>query len=168
MMIKTPAEINRRQEVLRSLSDGIRTSKEIQKQMIDILGYPCPLSYVVNSALKLNLPRYLPITLRLGCDSPGWRHGRQLTCAGYALVPAPDKHPCKRKNGMILEHRLVMEQHLGRYLLPKEIVDHIDELHLHNSPENLCLFANSSEHLIFSLSGRCPQWSPLGFENVRR
>jgi hypothetical protein len=67
----------------------------------------------------------------------------------------------------ILEHRIVLEKHLGRYLLPEERVDHIDGLTLHNSPVNLRLFANNSEHLKTTLTGKVPRWSAAGFENMR-
>jgi hypothetical protein len=41
---------------------------------------------------------------------------------GYVLVQVPTGHPHARRDGSILEHRLVMEQALGRYLEDWEIV----------------------------------------------
>lgn len=43
----------------------------------------------------------------------------------------------------IREHRYVMEQHLGRKLLPEETVHHIDGDKLNNSLENLELWSSS-------------------------
>jgi len=43
---------------------------------------------------------------------------------GYVLVQAPQGHPFARVDGSILEHRLVMEQHLGCYLDPDEFLVH--------------------------------------------
>lgn len=43
-------------------------------------------------------------------------------------------------------HRIVMEEKLGRALLPGEIVHHIDEDKRNNHPDNLELFASASEH----------------------
>ncbi len=40
-----------------------------------------------------------------------------------------------------------MEKIIGRYLNPKEVIHHIDGDTLNNIPENLLLFANSSEHI---------------------
>jgi hypothetical protein len=56
---------------------------------------------------------------------------------GYVLVPAPIDHPLKRQDGSILEHRLVVEQQLGRYLEEWELVHHKDGDRSHNQIENL-------------------------------
>lgn len=71
------------------------------------------------------------------------------------------------RGGYLEGHRLVLEQHLGRYVLPLEVVDHIDGLTLHNDPTNLRLFANNAEHLKATLTGKVPQWSDDGFENMK-
>jgi len=43
---------------------------------------------------------------------------------GYVLVPAPEHCPVARADGSIFEHRLVMAQHLGRWLEEWELVHH--------------------------------------------
>lgn len=55
---------------------------------------------------------------------------------GYRLVPAPE-HPYADSKGYVREHRLVMEQKLGRSLEPHEVVHHKDGDKLNNDPENL-------------------------------
>jgi hypothetical protein len=56
---------------------------------------------------------------------------------GYVCVWAPPDHPRARTDGSILEHRLVAEQMLGRYLEEWEIVHHKNGLRTDNRPENL-------------------------------
>jgi hypothetical protein len=68
---------------------------------------------------------------------------------------------------MIYEHRYVLEQHLGRYLLPSEIVDHIDGLTLHNSPENLRIFQSNGEHLAATLAGQKKRFSEAGYQKLK-
>lgn len=64
----------------------------------------------------------------------------------YALVP---NHPNATKNGYVLEHRIVMENKIGRLLTDDEIVHHKDENKKNNNPDNLEIKTNeehSREH----------------------
>jgi len=67
---------------------------------------------------------------------------------GYILIMKKD-HPNANSYGYVPEHRLIMEELLGRYLYPEEIVHHIDENKSNNHPNNLWLFNNKSEHMRF-------------------
>ena len=86
-------------------------------------------------------------------QAPRWKGGREVRKDGYVLIIAPDNHPypayVDKRTGTkyILEHRWVMEQYLGRYLDPEEVVHHIDGNPSHNDIENLQLFASQSEHI---------------------
>ncbi len=64
---------------------------------------------------------------------------------GYVLAYSP-AHPYRDKNNCVRQHRLVMEYHLGRYLLPSEVVHHKNEIKNDNRFENLELFASNGEH----------------------
>lgn len=114
--------------------------------------------YVRKVATRLNLDRP-----RSGAQPGEKNHqfvcGRRIDLDGYALVTAPKGHPFARKSqgrvniSIMSEHRLVMERELGRYLDPKEAVDHIDGLTLHNDPSNLRLFQDNAAHLRETISG---------------
>lgn len=52
----------------------------------------------------------------------------------YAVVP---EHPSATKNGYVLEHRIVVENHLGRLLDTNEVVHHINGDKKDNRIENL-------------------------------
>lgn len=78
-----------------------------------------------------------------GCEQYK-RLERVMTKAGYVTVDAPDGHPhAGKRNGRILEHRLVVEQYLGRYLLPTEEVHHKNANRSDNRIENLELWTKS-------------------------
>ena len=49
--------------------------------------------------------------------------------------------------GMVMQHRLVMEVQLGRFLERKERVHHHNHTRNDNQPENLVLFANQAAHM---------------------
>lgn len=70
--------------------------------------------------------------------------GRYIDRYGYVHVYMPS-HPYNVR-GYVLEHRLVMEEHLGRYLRPEEVVHHKNGIKSDNRISNLQLFANRGEH----------------------
>ena len=72
------------------------------------------------------------------------RGGRKIT-NGYVLVLSPD-HPHVQSGGYVFEHRLLMEQHLGRFLDPEEVVHHVNGRTTDNRIENLVLM-DRVEHL---------------------
>lgn len=63
----------------------------------------------------------------------------------YKRVHCPG-HPHGDAEGRVLLSRAVMEKHLGRYLLPEEVVHHKDLNWKNNDINNLMLFANEVEH----------------------
>jgi len=102
---------------------------------------------------------------RPGKKCGAWKRGFRINNDGYKDILIPD-HPFAKKSGYVLEHRLVMEKMIGRYLFPSEVVHHKDGNRANNSPENLQLFSENREHLKHELTGRKPKWSQQGWENM--
>lgn len=159
LLRKRPAPRSQLRPRILELADGVRTSAEIAA----LVG--CSEKYAQN-VLRVRGANRLPRGARRGSLNPSYLEGRSVDLDGYALVSAPPGHPNARRTGAMLEHRLVMERELGRYLEPTEIVDHIDGLHLHNDPSNLRLFASNRDHLRATISGQRPLWSEEGWAKM--
>lgn len=71
---------------------------------------------------------------------------------GYIAIYAP-KHPACTADGMVMEHRLVMEENIGRYLTENEVVHHKNHKRNDNRIENLQLMT-ISEHARFHMLER--------------
>jgi hypothetical protein len=80
-----------------------------------------------------------------GSGSVTWKGGRIQNEQGYILIYSPG-HP-HAHNKYVREHVLVMEQILGRYLLPGETVHHKNHDRADNHPDNLALYQSNGEHL---------------------
>lgn len=102
---------------------------------------------------------------RDGEGHPGWGGGRVIR-KGYWYVYQPD-HPNATKQGYVLEHRLAMEEKLGRLLRRNEVVHHMNRDRTDNRPENLQLFRANGEHLRHELTGQIPNWSEAGKAAIR-
>jgi len=101
-----------------------------------------------------------------GENNPNWKGGRMVEKGGYVLVFCPD-HPNCNRHGYMREHRLVMEQKLGRYLGPKEVVHHIDKNPQNNAIENLKLYDSNRDHLAEELEGQVPNWTEEGRQRIQ-
>ena len=80
-----------------------------------------------------------------GPNARNWKGGTKKTKAGYVYQYCPE-HPMATQDGYVFRHRLLMEQHLGRYLTPQEIVHHRDGVKGHDVIENLELSSDRGTH----------------------
>jgi hypothetical protein len=87
------------------------------------------------------LTRFMSVrTAKSRAKSNGrWQGGRTRHKAGYVMVWMPG-HPRTGKGQYVFEHILVMEEILGRHLLPEESVHHRNGVRDDNRPENLELW----------------------------
>lgn len=98
-------------------------------------------------------------------ERSNWTGGTKLM-KGYLYQRSPN-HPHGTKHGSyVATHRLVIEAKIARYLLPTEVVDHIDGNIQNNDPSNLRVFASNGLHLAHTLAGRVPNWSPDGKDSL--
>lgn len=110
-----------------------------------------------------------------GCGAPapiakltnrryGWRAGqpvrfiaghnqRKAKIAAYRLVRRPD-HPRANPVGYVLEHVLIAEQALGRFLPAGVEVHHVDEVKSNNAPSNLVICQDREYHDLLHVRAR--------------
>jgi len=81
-----------------------------------------------------------------GSKNPNWKGGRLTKKNGYIIIHLP-YHPFCSKDGYVLEHRLIMEKYIKRFLSPEEQIHHINFIVDDNRIKNLQLFSNHSEHM---------------------
>jgi len=64
-----------------------------------------------------------------------------------------------RKDGYIMEHRLIVAKAMGRILKRREVVHHINHDPQDNRPKNLQLFASNQDHKLYEHHGTpAPIW----------
>lgn len=71
-----------------------------------------------------------------------WNIKQIVSKGDYNYVYIPE-HPRSTKNGYVLEHRAIMENHLGRLLNTNEVVHHKDGNKKNNTIENLEVYTRS-------------------------
>jgi hypothetical protein len=102
-----------------------------------------------------------------GDTNPAWKGGvtyfsKKGNYGKYKIkyVRCPDKFSeMARKDGYVMEHRLIVARHLGRPLRQSEVVHHKDHNPENNDPHNLMLFASNSQHKKYEAQGQPnPLW----------
>lgn len=158
-----PKKLNPSNDEIARLRGLMADPSNSQREVAEMMGWP--LRRVERLVPRLGLPTHKRGRFR-GEKDPRWKGGRIVDKDGYVLIWCPD-HPNGRKHTKyVLEHRLVMEAVLGRYLRPHEVVHHQNKDKQDNRPENLGLFPSNAEHLKHELTGKCPEWSKAGRERI--
>jgi hypothetical protein len=112
---------------------------------------------------EIQMPRSGP---RNGHLHKGWKGGRTENKDGYIEIYSYGHPNAKKHTHYILEHRLVVEKDLGRFLLKTEVVHHKNGVKTDNRLENLELFESNAKHLAATLKGNVPKWTEQGKANI--
>jgi hypothetical protein len=81
----------------------------------------------------------------VGAKNHRWGGGIAHHQKGY-IWESRIGHPNADCRGYVFQHRLVMEEHLGRYLNKGEVVHHLNGINNDNRIENLILFSSNGVH----------------------
>lgn len=92
-----------------------------------------------------------------GENNSNWKGGRTERHKYILVTCPPEFKVMAKKDGYILEHRLVMAKFIGRPLLKGEVVDHKNTDTRDNRPENLKLYQSNAKHLSETLRKNSPQ-----------
>lgn len=102
-----------------------------------------------------------------GENNPAWKGGVTLkrdkgNYIGPKYVRCPPEFlQMARKDGYVMEHRLVLAKVIGRCLTRTEAVHHANHDSRDNRIENLMLFANNRDHKLYEHHGSpLPIWRP--------
>lgn len=79
-------------------------------------------------------------------NSSNWKGGIKIGANGYILLYKKE-HPFCDSQGYVKRSRITMEEKIGRYLKPEEVVHHINGIRDDDKIENLQLSFNHSEHM---------------------
>ena len=98
---------------------------------------------------------YSNFPVMMGEKNPAWKGGVTLkrpkgNYKNVKYVRCPKEYlKMARKDGYVMEHRLVMAQHIGRILQRIEVVHHIDHNPANNNINNLMLFPTNQAHKLY-------------------
>lgn len=119
-----------------------------------------PIASIQHKAVRLELHKdedamfLIRSRAREGEKGANWKGGRKKNKAGYVLV-LKKGHPMSDCNGYVMEHRLIMAEHLGRALRKNEVVHHKNGIKDDNHIENLELML-SGDHTKYHHKGCAP------------
>ena len=135
----------RNKELLRQKYNELKSMQKVANY------YGVSKKLILNYLKRFDIPRFQRPPKKIKLKKLDTYHkGYITTWNGYIKVKAPIDHPYKDGKGYIMEHRLKVEQHIGRYLEPYEEVHHINYIKTDNRIENLLLLTRTEHRKLHS------------------
>ena len=98
--------------------------------------------------------------------NPGWRGGVVKNGNGYVMIRMPE-HPFNI-NGYVAEHRLLIEQSIGRYLSSNEHIHHLNGDKTDNRIENMVVLSNEEHAAIHWKNDEAREKSRIRMVEIRK
>ena len=108
--------------------------------------------------------KFIPGHQSRGKRNSQWKGGIQVN-SGYIFIHTPE-HPRANNHGYVREHILMIEQILGRYLLPPIEVHHVNEIGSDNRNDNFVVCQDHAYHAL--IHRRLRAFRACGNANWRR
>jgi len=77
-----------------------------------------------------------------------WKGGRTIASNGYVLIRVGASNPLADVRGYAYEHRIVMSNYIGRWLIHSEQIHHVNGNKTDNRIENLELVGSFADHRV--------------------
>lgn len=87
-----------------------------------------------------------------GISHPRWNGGQTIS-RGYVYI-SNETHPARTSKGYVKRARLVLEEKLGRYLLPNCVPHHLNHIKDDDRPSNLIEFTKSQHTILHAFERR--------------
>jgi len=106
--------------------------------------------------------------------APLWKIKKVISKDDYNYCLIGEKHPSCKSTNYVLEHRIIMENYLGRILNSNEVVHHIDHIKKHNDISNLQVMTRKEHSRLHGKTGRkwvklkCPECKKLFHREERQ
>jgi hypothetical protein len=138
--IETRKKLSEARKGCPAWNKGIPTSEET-KEKLRVLNLGKTIPQSVRNKISKSLKGQ-----NLMDKNGNWKGGKFTRKDGYVFIYSP-YHPHRNIEGYVMEHRLVIEQAINRFLKPTEIIHHINHNRSDNRLDNLEYFENHSSHM---------------------
>lgn len=107
----------------------------------------------ISKVFNVSTPTIVDRFKEMGINTDRFHKGYSIKGSGYTLIYKKE-HPYSDLKGYVPLHRLIVEEHIGRYLTKGEVVHHKDKDKTNNNIYNLEILTGSQHAMIHSKEER--------------